>query len=81
MSGKATPVRQNPGANPYSEAEIGLSVVTVVHLTHGVYRARLEERRQRRQAFVDELTRVPEHPETVGKRIAPRVGKAQTESP
>lgn len=41
----------------YSETEIGLSVVTVVELTHGVYRAKVEERRQRRQAFVDELTR------------------------
>ena len=33
----------------YGEAEIGLSVVTVVELTHGVYRAKLEERRQRRK--------------------------------
>jgi len=41
----------------YGEPDIGLSVVTVVELTHGVYRAKLEERRQRRQAFVDELIR------------------------
>jgi tRNA(fMet)-specific endonuclease VapC len=45
------------------ETEIGLSVVTVVELTHGVQRAKPEERRQRRQAFVDELIRdVPVHP-------------------
>jgi tRNA(fMet)-specific endonuclease VapC len=50
----------------YNEMEIGLSVVTVVELTHGVYRAKLEERRQRRQAFVEEIIRdVPVHPVTV----------------
>jgi tRNA(fMet)-specific endonuclease VapC len=50
----------------YGEIEIGLSVVTIVELTHGVQRARLEERRQRRQAFVDELIRdVPVYPVTV----------------
>jgi predicted nucleic acid-binding protein len=49
----------------YGEIEIGLSVVTVVELTHGIQRAKLEERRQRRQAFVDELIRdVPVHPVT-----------------
>jgi tRNA(fMet)-specific endonuclease VapC len=41
----------------HGEVEIGLSVVTVVELTHGVQRAKLEERRQRREAFVDELIR------------------------
>ncbi len=50
----------------YGEIEIGLSVVTVVELTHGIRRAKLEERRQRRQAFVDELIRdVPVYPVTV----------------
>jgi predicted nucleic acid-binding protein len=45
------------------EIEIGLSVVTIVELTHGVQRAGTEERRKRRQAFVDELIRdVPVHP-------------------
>ncbi len=39
----------------YGETEIGLSVVTIVELIHGVQRAGTEERRQRRQAFVDEL--------------------------
>jgi len=41
----------------YGETEIGLSVVTVVELTHGIQRAQSEERRKRRQAFVDELIR------------------------
>jgi tRNA(fMet)-specific endonuclease VapC len=47
----------------YGEIEIGISVVTVVELTHGVQRAGTEERRLRRQAFVDEMIRnVPVHP-------------------
>lgn len=50
----------------YGETEIGLSVVTIVELIHGVQRAGTEERRQRRQAFVDELIRdLPVHPVTV----------------
>ena len=50
----------------YGETEIGLSVVTIVELIHGVQRAGTEERRQRRQAFVDELIRdVPVHPVTI----------------
>jgi len=50
----------------YGEIEMGLSVVTIVELTHGIQRAETEERRQRRQAFVDELIRdVPVHPVTV----------------
>jgi predicted nucleic acid-binding protein len=41
-------------------------LVTVVELTHGIQRAGTEERRQRRQAFVDELIRdVPVHPVTI----------------
>jgi tRNA(fMet)-specific endonuclease VapC len=50
----------------YGEIEIGLSVITIVELTHGIQRAGTEERRERRQAFVDELIRdVPVHPVTV----------------
>jgi tRNA(fMet)-specific endonuclease VapC len=50
----------------YGETEIGLSVATIVELTHGVQHAKLEERGQRRQAFVDELIRdVPVYPVTV----------------
>lgn len=59
----------------YGEIEIGLSVVTVVELTHGIQRAGTEERRQRRQAFVDELIRaVPVHPVTIETaRLAGRI--------
>jgi len=50
----------------HGETETGLSVVTIVELTHGVQRAKDEERRRRRQAFVDELIRdVQVHPVTV----------------
>jgi predicted nucleic acid-binding protein len=50
----------------HGEVEIGLSVVTIVELTHGIQRAGTEERWQRRQAFVDELIRdVPVHPVTI----------------
>lgn len=41
----------------YGEAEVGLSVVTIVELTHGVERAKPDERRLRRQACVEELIR------------------------
>jgi len=62
----------------YGEVEIGLSVVTVVELTHGIQRAKPEERRQRRQAFVDELLRdVPVHPATV--EIAKLAGRIEGE--
>lgn len=65
----------------HGEIEIGLSVVTVVELTHGIQRAKLEERRQRRQAFVDELIRdVPVHPVTVETaKLAGRIGGEQAE--
>lgn len=63
----------------YGEIEVGFSVVTLVELTHGVQRAVTEERRQRRQAFVDEPIRdVPVHPVTVETaRIAGRIEGAQ----
>ena len=59
----------------YGKLDVGLSVVTIVELTHGVQRAGTEERRQRRQAFVDELIRdVPVHPVTIETaRIAGRI--------
>ena len=50
----------------FGETEIGLSVITVVELTHGVQRAQSEERRKRRQAFVDELLcDLPVYPVTI----------------
>ena len=59
----------------FGETEIGLSVVTIVELIHGVQRAGTDERRQRRQAFVDELIRdVPVHPVTLEvARLAGRI--------
>jgi tRNA(fMet)-specific endonuclease VapC len=64
----------------YGEIEVGLSVVTIVELTHGIQRAGTDERRQRRQAFVDELIRdVPVHPVTIETaRIAGRIEGDQT---
>jgi tRNA(fMet)-specific endonuclease VapC len=63
----------------YGEIEVGLSVVTIVELTHGVQRAGTEVRRQRRQAFVDELIRdIPVHPVTVETaRLAGRIEGTQ----
>ncbi len=57
------------------EVEIGLSVVSIVELVHGVQRAGTQDRRQRRQAFVDELIRdVPVHPVTIETaRLAGRI--------
>lgn len=50
----------------HGEVEIGLSVVTIAELAHGVQRAGGEDRRQRWQAFLDEPIRdVPVHPITV----------------
>lgn len=59
----------------YGEIEAGLSVVTIVELVHGVQRAGTEERRHRRQAFVDELIRdMPVHPITIETaRLAGRI--------
>jgi tRNA(fMet)-specific endonuclease VapC len=59
----------------YGEIEIGLSVVTIVELTHGIQRAGTEERRQRRQAFVDEMIRdIPVHAVTIETaRLAGRI--------
>jgi predicted nucleic acid-binding protein len=55
------------------ESEIDLSAVTIVELTHGVHRARLESQRQRRQAFVEEiLATMTVHPISVA--IAQRAG-------
>jgi tRNA(fMet)-specific endonuclease VapC len=48
------------------ETESALSVITVVELSHGIYRAKSEADRQRRRAFVEELTHaIPIHPVTL----------------
>lgn len=62
----------------HGEIEMGLSVVTIVELVHGIQRAQDEQRRVRRQAFVDELIRdVPVHPVTI--EIARRAGRIEGE--
>ncbi|MBV9406024.1 MAG: PIN domain-containing protein [Acidobacteriaceae bacterium] len=62
----------------HGEIEMGLSVVTVVELVHGIQRAQDEQHRARRSAFVDELIRdVPVHPVTI--EIARRAGRIEGE--
>ena len=57
----------------HGETDIGVSVVTVAELTHGVQRSKLEAQRQRSQAFVDDvLAAMTVYPVTV--EIAQRVG-------
>jgi len=57
----------------HGETEIGVSVVTIAELTHGVQRAKLEAQRHRSQAFVDDvLAAITVYPVTA--EIAQRVG-------
>ena len=58
--------------------EIGISAITVVELAHGIERAKIEERRHRRQAFLDEaVLDVPVYPVTV--ETAKLAGKIEGE--
>lgn len=58
------------------EIDIALSAVTVVELTHGIYRARAEADRERRAAFVEELClAVVIHPVTL--EIAQLAGRIE----
>jgi predicted nucleic acid-binding protein len=60
------------------EAEAALSAVTIVELTHGIYRARTEADRVRRQAFVEEIYRdMIVHP--VDVEIAKLAGRIEGE--
>jgi len=60
------------------EVESALSVVTIVELTHGIYRARSDADRERRRAFTDELRRdMVVHPVTV--EIAELAGRIEGE--
>ena len=62
----------------YGEAEAALSAVTIVELTHGIYRARTEADRVRRQAFADEVCRdMLVHP--VGIEVARLAGQIEGE--
>lgn len=61
--------------------DIGISVVTLLELAHGIVRADTAERRDRRQRFLDELMSVvPSHPVTVAAALhAGRIdGEGQT---
>jgi len=60
----------------HGESDFVLSVVTVVELTHGIYRAKTDLSRERRQSFCDELRRdVVVHPITL--EIAELAGRIE----
>ena len=60
------------------ETESGLSVVTIIELTHGIYRAKNETDRERRRTFTEELCRdMTVHPVTL--EIAQLAGKVEGE--
>jgi len=61
------------------EAEIALSVITLLELAHGAARADTPERRAKRQQFIEELlTALPIHPVTAA--IALRTGQIDGEN-
>lgn len=41
----------------YGDVESALSAISIIELTHGIYRSKAPHQRASRQAFVDELTR------------------------
>jgi predicted nucleic acid-binding protein len=60
------------------ETENALSAITVVELTHGIYRAKSETDRERRRAFVEELSQaIPVHGVTL--EIAQLAGRIEGE--
>ena len=60
------------------EQDAALSVVTLVELTHGIYRAKADAHRTRRQAFTEELRRaMAVHPVTAD--IAELAGRIEGE--
>ena len=60
------------------ETESALSAVTIVELTHGIYRAKNDTDRERRRAFTDELLRdMTVHPITL--EIAQLAGRVEGE--
>ncbi len=62
----------------YGETESGLSAITIVELTHGIYRARSDADRERRRLFTEELCRdLTVHPVTL--EIAQLAGKIEGE--
>ena len=62
----------------HGETESALSAVTVVELTHGIYRAKNDTDRERRRAFTNELLRdMTVHPITL--EIAQLAGRVEGE--
>jgi predicted nucleic acid-binding protein len=62
----------------YGEVDSALSVVTIVELTHGIYRAASQANRERRRAFSEELRRdMVVHPISV--EIAELAGRIEGE--
>lgn len=62
----------------HGETEAVLSAITIVELTHGIYRAKSDADRERRRLFTDELCRdVVVHPVTL--EVAQLAGKIEGE--
>jgi tRNA(fMet)-specific endonuclease VapC len=62
----------------FGDVECALSVVTIVELAHGIYRAKTDADRVRRKAFTDELSRdMIVHPMTL--EIAQLAGRIEGE--
>src|SRR5579863_1541529 len=60
------------------EVDVALSVITIVELTHGIYRAKSDADRERRRTFAQELRRdITVHPVTV--EIAELAGRIEGE--
>lgn len=62
----------------YGDQESAISVISIIELTHGIYRAKKDEDRVRRKAFVEELARdLIVHPVSLG--IAQLAGRIEGE--
>jgi len=62
----------------HGDVDCALSVVTIVELTHGIYRAKSDADRERRRAFSEELRRdMVVHPVTI--EIAEPAGRIEGE--
>ena len=62
----------------HGDQESALSVISIIELTHGIYRAKLDTERLRRKAFTDELARdMIVHP--VSLAIAQLAGRIEGE--
>ncbi len=62
----------------YGEIELALSTISIIELTHGIYRAKSDTSRTRRATYSEELIRdLPVHP--VSLSIAQLAGKIEGE--